>query len=180
MCATLRKGKPKAKFGDIYEVQLSKGVAYVQYVFRHTAGRETSAHGPLIRVLPGLFKTPLSEPAAIAEKEERFVAFYWVPGAINDGDFKQVGAAPVQERFKKCPLFKNGAAENWRLWDGDTYTLVDPFPPQYFDLPTTELVPHSGLVNRIESGWHPRDEVFSRNPQLREVYEEWKRSRETA
>jgi hypothetical protein len=40
-----------------------------------------------------------------------------------------------------------------------------------------ELVSHPTLVLRIESGWHPRDEVFHYNPELRETYVKWEREK---
>jgi len=122
-----------------------------------------------------MFKGRIDDPSVLADEEERFLALYWLPGAINDSEVEHVGHRDVPTRFKTWPLFKNHPISKWRIWDGVTIETEDPLKPEHYDLPQFELVSHATLVSRIESGWHPRDEVFLYNPELRETYEKWKR-----
>jgi len=168
----MKKGASRPKFGDIYELRLSKGVAYLQYILRHTRPPQ---YGPVIRVLPGVFSHRIDDPEGLADQEERFLALYWLPGAVTDGIADRVGHREVPSRFDTWPLFKDQSISKWRIWNGIATETENPLKPEHYDLPMKELVPRSLLIARIESGWHPRDEVFLRNPELRETYEKWKR-----
>jgi hypothetical protein len=170
----MKKGFSRPKLGDIYELRLSKGVAYVQYVLRDA---EPMQFGPVIRILPGVFLERIADPNALADQEERFLARYWIPGAVNDGDAVLVGHGEISARFDQWPRFKNHPISKWRIWDSTGVETEDPLKVEHYDLPLMELVSHPTLVLRIESGWHPRDEVFHYNPELRETYVKWEREK---
>src|ERR1700753_568821 len=55
--------------GQILEIETSRGLAYVQYVSRHTK------YGDTIRVLPGLFKARPPEFSELA-REQGYFTFY--------------------------------------------------------------------------------------------------------
>lgn len=170
---TMKKGLSPPKLGDIYEITLSHSVAYAQYILRDS---HPTGFGYLIRVLPGIFARSVEDPVQLGELEERFLCFHWLPGEINDKVFRLVASSPVPALFNEWPKFKDQPFTKWRIWEGRKCEVEDPLLPEHYDLSLMELTSGKTLISRIESGWHPRDEVFRMNPELRETYEAWKHS----
>jgi hypothetical protein len=169
----VKKGMIRPKLGDVFEISLGKGVAYAQYVVQ---GATPTDFKFLIRVFEGIFEESLQEPEHVCELEERFLAFYWLPAGLKAGLFRRVGSCPVPSRFKKTILDKDLPFSKWRIWRGKRVSVEDPLLPEHYDLSLMELVDTDSLIERIESRWHPRDEVFLHNPEWRKAYDERKKA----
>jgi hypothetical protein len=167
--------------GDVVEIPLVGGFAYAQYVFKHT---DPPQYGELIRVLPGVFDVPPDNLQALVEGPDRFVQFYPLGVAVSARFVRIVGQFDVPDRFRTLPLFKAGGfndpktkeIRSWWLWDGQKSWQEDPLAVEHYDLPDRGIVGHPLLMELIETGWHPRDEVFRGRPDRRTLYENWKRS----
>jgi hypothetical protein len=161
--------RKRLRLGDVLEIPLSrKRYAYVQYVFYH---RDPPVWGYLIRVLPGTYSRRPAEFRPLVDGPERFVAFCPIGVGLRLGGWKIVANEPVPDRFEKLPLFKahnrdyHTGYTTWFLRDGpEAKQIGDQLPEEYWDLPNLELVSHDLLVERIERGWLPRDDVFYTPP----------------
>jgi len=151
---------PKApKIGDVIEVRTSRGLAYIQYVFRHTS---PPVYGELVRVLPGIYE---SEPDLheLAQQKERFFVFYPVVAACRRGLARVVGKEDVSGfRFPlmRQPGFrdKDGKVLDWYLWDGEQTSPLEELTEEMKQLSIAAIWNHELLIERIDEGWSPRDE----------------------
>lgn len=142
------------------ELATSKGLAYVQYSAR-------SDFGELVRVLPGLFRQPPEDFQPLVEERERFFAFVFIPPYLPKGDVRIVARLEVPPRAQGIPLMKfslplpSGAiSQDWWLTDGDRQWHVGDLTPEQEELSCGEtILPLDLLIERIETGWSPRDSV---------------------
>ena len=171
---TTRKKRPRSfkrlMLGDVIEIPLSgKRLAYAQYTHYH---RDPPVFGHLIRVLPGLFRKRPDSFAELVQHQERFYAFFPAGPAVHRGWVRIVGHEEIPERCRPFPLFKHTNViarplrpQYWeRLWDGKRDIPIDELRPDQYDLPILQIIPFDVLVERIESGWSPRDEVLIDQP----------------
>jgi hypothetical protein len=154
--------------GDVFEIPLSKKrLAYAQYVNYH---RDPPVWGHLIRVLPGTFQKRPEAFDDIVQQQERFYTFFPAGSAVNRGLVTIVANEQIPDRCRKLPLFKATNATgpttdtNWFLWDGKMDIKVDKLSPEQVDLSIHEIISFGLLLERIESGWSPRDEVLVEPP----------------
>ena len=159
--------------GDIVEVPLKRGFAYVQYVYRH---RDPPVQmGDLIRVLPGIFAKRPKEFSELNAKHERFIAFFPVAIAVRRKYVSIVAHEKVPERFKTLPLFKAAGLRSpetskplsWGLWDGKKSWRVSELTEEERRLPLRQFINLMLLGERIESGWTPEDEFAEPNAKNR-------------
>ncbi len=151
--------KIKIKLGDVFEIKCKKGLAYAQYTLRN------SEMGALIRVLPGFHEArPISFTTVLAQPE-RFVTFFPLQVAIDQGIFEVVASEPVPAHAQKLPLFRarghidrEGFVHDWRLWDGDKSIRVGKLAPEHRKLPIKEIWNDTLLIDRIEEEWTPEKE----------------------
>lgn len=176
-----RRGAKRPVLGDIIEIPVSAGVAYAQYVLNHT---QPPAYGPVLRVFPGFNETPLGAYDDLLQTEERYLIFYRVGVAVRDGIAHIVGSGPIPARFRRWPLVKGavgrdpktGEARSSGIWNGkrdEKYFHTLPF--EYYDLPLLQFQSHSTFLKKLESDWHPRDEVFRCRPDLKKAYDAWRK-----
>lgn len=149
--------------GDVIEIPLSKGnYAYAQFTYNH---RKQPVWGHLIRVLPGHFKTRPECLEELVRQPHRFYAFFPAGAALKRGMIKIVSHEEIPKGSEKLPLFKacnqnfQTGKKTWFLWDGKIDRQVGNLAPEHVDLPLKEIVGFDVLVERIENGWSPRDEV---------------------
>lgn len=155
--------------GDVIEIPLSrKSLAYAQYTHYH---RDPPVFGHLIRVLPGIFRKRPESFADLVQQQERFYTFFPAGPAVHRGWVTIVAHEEIPERCRAFPVFKSTNAlgptrdTNWFIWDGKSHAVkVDKLTSDQFDLPIKEIIPLDVLVERIESGWSPRDEVLIDKP----------------
>jgi hypothetical protein len=149
--------------GDVIEIPLSRRrFAYALFVYYY---REPPGWGHLIRVLPGVFAKRPDSFAELVIQPELFSTFFMAAPAVNDGDVTIVANEEIPEQCRELPLFKacnrkfETGVKTWFLWDGKETKMIGRLPPEYYDLPMRILMSSKGLVDRIKSGWRPRDEV---------------------
>lgn len=114
--------------GDVVEISIPGGLAYVQVTHTHVAYPE------VVRILPGLHQ---ERPAlgTVASVPTRSVVMIPLGGALTHGKLQgaKIGAAEIPKADKKFPTFKmpirgkKGEIVYWWLWEGEglTYTLED-------------------------------------------------------
>jgi hypothetical protein len=151
--------------GDVIEIPLSGARrAYAQLTHDH---REPPTWGQLLRVLPGVFDAPIRDVGELISQPERFYTFFPVGSAVRQGLVRIVANEEIPDRCRPFPLFKacnrnlgTGRPTTWFLWDGQTTTEIGvKLPRKYHHLPMKQLINLPLLVERIEIGWSPRDEV---------------------
>ena len=151
--------------GDVIEIPLSMNrYAYAQFTHTH---RDPPVWGQLLRVLPGIFDSPLEIVQELAQRPERFYVFFPAGAAVRRGLVRIVASEEIPEKCRRFPLFKacsrnggTGLPTCWFLWDGKkTLEIGKHLPQKYHDLPMKQLINLPLLVERIENGWSPRDEV---------------------
>jgi len=151
----------KLTIGDIVEISTAKGFAYAQYSHKHPT------FGGLLRILPGFFAQRPNRFDELAAQRAMFVVFVPLQAMISRRIVTRVGFAQVPDREKSFPLFKVAGARDqktrrvveWWLWDGKREWRVGALEPGQEDLPTRGIWNDSLLVERLERGWSPRDEV---------------------
>ena len=170
----------RAMLGDIVQIPLSKGFAYAQYVNNHKA---PPTWGNLLRILPGIYSEKQTNYSELAEMEELYYQFFPLGPALNKTDITLVSNEEIPERCKEFPLFKSfqhilrlfhpkKPKKKLKMWylsrflpDGsiEEESLIGDLPKKYYDLSVESIVNDTALIEKIESGWHPRDEVDFEN-----------------
>jgi hypothetical protein len=153
----------KLTLGDVLEIPITnQKLAYAQYIYNY---KEPPAWGHLIRVLPGLYNSRPGSLTEIVNSKERFVVFFPVGAALRAGMISIISNEMIPESNIKFPLFKTfvpnlkTGKKTWRIWDGNETRKVDELLPEHRDLPMKEIVSFDLLVDRIKSGWSPKDDV---------------------
>ena len=155
----------RAKVGDVIELPTSQGLAYIQY----STVDDNRENGPLVRVLPGLLDERPQNLTDLVQQKERFFAYVDVGGLIRRPGVRIIGNFPVPERAQgipmmKVPLHVQGEedifiSQKWFLTDGIDEWYVGELTPEQEELSIEEDLWYEDLVDRIESGWSPRDYV---------------------
>lgn len=130
------------KVGDILEVTLSKGSAYIRF-----AGRER----PSIHILEVL-DAPIDAsptPLSLAEAAVKFAFLSNVGILKKHGAFRYVGSAPNKER--RTYKFRTRTFGGWVIDD----RFIPKLTREEAALPIWEGVPGDEIVKRLESGWVP-------------------------
>jgi hypothetical protein len=161
--AKRQKRIKRIKLGDVIEIPLSANrLAYAQFVYNN---REPPGFGNLVRVLPGIFDRRPESFGEVVQQRERFVAYFPAQAAVRLGIVAIVAHEEIPGRFHSLPLFRacnqnfKTGEKTWYLCDGKP-TKLGKLPQKYYDLPIEEIVSFDVLVERIGSGWSPRDEVY--------------------
>ena len=160
---TARKRKfTRIVLGDVVEIKVRCGLAYAQYVNYH---RQRPVLGELVRVLPGIYKCRPKDFGNLVAGKERFYAFYPVGPAVTRHLVRIVAHQAIPERCRKFPVFKDcnenyeTGDKTWYLWDGKKEWRLGRMSAKVRDYPIAEVISHGVLVERIETGWSPADEV---------------------
>ena len=103
----------------------------------------------------------LSSPLSLCGNLIFLYFSHWEPQCIGGG-VSIVGNAPIPEKQKPFPLFRNGEVdpktkkvETWWLWDGVNEWPIGKLTKEQKHLPFNEVWNDTLLVERIESGWTP-------------------------
>jgi hypothetical protein len=157
-----RRNFKRIILGDLIEIPLSQGrLAYAQFVYNN---REPPGFGHVVRVLPGIFDRRPENLGRLVQQSERFVTYFPAQAAVRLGMVTNVANEEIPERCRTLPLFRacnrnfKTGEKTWYLCDGKD-TRLGKLPQKYYDLPIERLVSFDTLVEQIESGWSPRDEV---------------------
>src|SRR5260221_6707674 len=107
----------KPKIGDIYEIKLPKGLAYVQYT------HESEVMGPLVRVLPGVHSDRPHDFFPLAKQKELYFTFFTLAQTLRAKHIEMVSNQPVPEWARQFPTMRKaggwsnheGRALNWHI-----------------------------------------------------------------
>ena len=146
--------------GDVFEVRTPRGLAYIQYILKH------ELDGELIRVLPGLFETRPTPFTQIALQKEKYFVFFPLTVVARGGGVEFVANEKIPTGSATFPLMRraggmtrDGKVLNWFLFDGkQNLRRIDILTDQEKELSLEETWNLALLVDRISSGWLPRDE----------------------
>jgi hypothetical protein len=155
--------RKRPRIGDVVEIETPRGLAYAQYVFRHTT------YGAIIRVLPGLFESRPDDFCDLVNQSERFFILYPVGSACHQGLAKIVAHEEIPEGSRGAPSMRSSfryrdhrsgqmVEAPWRLWNGEKWWWVGELTDEQRELSLMEGWGHPLLVERIVSGWRPSDE----------------------
>jgi len=155
----------KIQFGDIFEVNTNKGLAYFQYTHEHT---DAPKMGSLIRVISGYYKKRPDDFKQVADSPTKFKTFVPLQKSLNVGLVKFVANEEVPRDSKKFPLFRNGEinpetkkVDDWWFWDGKKDWRVGKISEKQKAMPILELVTVPTLIKQIESGWTPESDPYT-------------------
>ena len=149
----------RLKIGDIIEIPTRHGFAYAQFTHKHRM------YGALLRVYNTIYQTKQSLDviqSAVNSREPDFSTFFPLGAAVNRSIVSVVGNAPIPEKQKPFPLFRNGNEDpktknvetRW-LWDGEKEWPIGKLTKEQRRLSLNEVWNDTLLVERIESGWTP-------------------------
>lgn len=150
----------KPSIGDVVEIPTPQGLAYAQYAHHH------DRYGAMLRVLGGLYEERPADFAELAAKRERFNVFFPLAAAIAEGIVEPIANEPVPEHAREFPLFrtgrrnpKTGKVDVWWFWDGEREWPVEELSDEQRDVSIRGIVNDTRLIERIVSGWTPRQRV---------------------
>ncbi|MBQ9226348.1 MAG: hypothetical protein IJ177_09210 [Fibrobacter sp.] len=98
----------RPKIGDIIEIPTRSGFAYAQFTHKH------SMYGALLRVHNTVYQTRQSLDViqlVVSVREPDFSVFFPLGAAVHRGIVSIVGNAPIPEKQKPFPLFRNGEVD---------------------------------------------------------------------
>jgi hypothetical protein len=152
--------KRKPNLGDIVQIRTSKGYAYAQLTHKH------HMFGYLLRILPGFFAEPVTDFAPLVMEPELYHAFVFKDDLFQPPVAMIVGNAPVPERSRALPLFRNGIrnpatgrVDDWWLWDGRKEWRIGELREDQRTLSLLEILNSDILRKRIENGSMPANEM---------------------
>ena len=90
----------KAKIGDICEIKTPIGLAYVQYT------HDGKDMGELVRVLPGIYSSRMSDFNALAKQKELYFIFYTLQYALRARQIEIVSNQPISEWAKEFSVMR--------------------------------------------------------------------------
>jgi hypothetical protein len=150
----------RVQLGDIIEIPTTKGLAYAQYTHQHPT------HGGLIRVFDALFASRPSSFMELVAGPVRFSTCFPVRAAINRGIFQVVQHENIAPHNLAFPIFRGGNADPktkkvavWWFWDGEKEWKVGAITPEQRQMPIIGVWNDTLLVERIESGWTPSNDI---------------------
>jgi hypothetical protein len=154
--------RKRPKLGDIVEIKTPDGLAYAQFVNKHD---QPPNYGPLIRVLPGLYKSRPSDFFDLVSQPERFLVFFPLGPAVSRGIVTVVANEPIPDHLIGFPILRSPGARdasgrilNWWLWDGRTKWRVDELSADQRKLSLAVIWNDTLLIQRIVEGWSPERE----------------------
>jgi len=149
----------RPKIGDIIEIPTRHGFAYAQFTHKHRM------YGALLRVYNTIYQTKQSLDviqSAVNSREPDFSTFFPLGAAVNRSIVSVVGNAPIPEKQKPFPLFRDGVVdqktrkvETWWLWDGENEWPIGELASEQKRIPIRGVWNDTLLVERIETGWTP-------------------------
>ena len=151
----------KFKFGDIFELKTSKGLAYLQYVNEYT---KPPNYGKLVRVLDGTFQDRPTDFKQLVKRKELFYTFIPLSVSVRRKDIQLVEHEEVTKEFKKMPIFRTeginetrtGFVNQWGLWDGNERRKIGNLKQKYINISSLATCNTAYIRERIEMGWLPK------------------------
>ena len=145
----------KLLVGDLCEIEVDGGFAYVQYVGRH------DHYGDAIWVRPKVYRTRAVEFANVAD-ERGYLTFYPLHAAVLHGLTQIVASlalpksVDVPRRYRRVGArARDGTILSWVIKDNEKDTLRYTLSDSEKKLPIAAIWNHEMLCRRIESQWNP-------------------------
>ena len=143
----------RIKIGDIFEINTSKGKAYLHYIFKD------KMTGELLRVLPGLYSERPASFDKLAGSKEKFMIFFPLSAANKQNIVERVGYYPA-ESFGKPNYMRTehnvkGAFLGWHIVDTNTWQrhLVKNLTPEQKQLSPWGIWNDTLLIERLVDNW---------------------------
>lgn len=160
--------RKKPKIGDIYELKVQRGLAYVQYT------HDGKDNGQLVRVLPEIFSSRPSDYPALSKQKELYFIFCFLERGLRAREIELVSNQAVPEWARPFPVMRkaggrsrDGRVLKWYIGDGRRlYTVeemqralnVRELTPEQRRLSVAQIWPISTLAREIERGWTPESD----------------------
>jgi hypothetical protein len=149
----------RLRAGDLLEVQVGRGVAYIQYVGRH------QEYGDVVFVFPGVYEHRPDNFDCLS-RQSGYLTFYPARKAHREKLIKPVAShtlpisAEVPQHLRRAGArARNGQILTW-IVERDGLEILQPeLTEQDKLLPIAAIWNHEMLVMRIAEDWHPRREA---------------------
>ena len=169
----------KLKIGDLFEVQTSKGLGYVQFCHRDASG--PADHGPLIRAIEGLHRQRPAELEDVARRPLLFWTFYPLGAALYHKLVSYVGNFVIPEEAATFPVLRSdtgsdrsGLVHQWLIL-GRSLDLrkrilreVQILTEEEQRLSHSSIITHPLLVEYLEEQYRPE-----KNPVMLRAQRHW-------
>jgi len=143
----------KIKVGDVFEIETSKGRAYLHYIY----GDPTICE--LIRVLPGLYQERPGNLDEVLAKEERYMIFFPLKAAYRRNIVHKVGHVSAdgyaKPAFMRSDYWVRGEFKGWHIVDTETWKIQVVFElnDEQKKLSPWGLWNDTFLCERLVEGW---------------------------
>lgn len=107
--------------GDIIEIEIQKGLTYLQVVSLHPSYPE------VIRHIEGVYQSTPPDPAVIAKRQSKIIGMAPLASLIEEGTVigRKIGTEKIPQNFRTFPTFQMPIRDregqfiySW-FWDGD-------------------------------------------------------------
>jgi hypothetical protein len=111
----------RIKLGDVFEIEITQGKAYFQYVFNN------EMIGELIRVLPGIFETQFNDLPQLVNGETEYFIHFPVKAACKQKIIKFVGnydlpnSLSIPNYFRDDKRDRDGNLIGWQIVNYETW-----------------------------------------------------------
>jgi hypothetical protein len=144
----------KIQVGDIFEIETSKGKAYLHYIHKDPkVGRE------LVRLLPGLYTERPENLELLASSKEQYMLFFPISAAKRKKIVEPVGYFPA-DNFDKPKYMRDehnvrGELLGWHIIDTDSWRreLVKELTREQRKLSDWASWNDTLLKKRLVEGW---------------------------
>lgn len=143
----------RIKLGDIFEINTTKGKAYLHYIYKD------KTVGDLIRVLPGLYSDRPDNLLKLAGSKETFMVFFPLSAAYKQKIVEQVGHYPT-DSFKKPKHMRiehiiRGEFLGWHIVDTETWQrqLAKTLTPEQKKLSPWGIWNATLLIENLTNDW---------------------------
>jgi hypothetical protein len=139
--------------GDVLEVTVPGGVAYLHYLGTHPD------YGDGVAVSAGRF----AEPVTVSEELFRnsYVTFYPARAAVVRGLARLAGRLPspgLPTRMRRAGAMSGDRVVTWIIEDSSGEEVKRRLSQDELRLPLAEIWNHEFLVQRVVDGWRPENE----------------------
>lgn len=141
---------PRAKVGDVLEIQTSSGFIYLHFLGKH------HEYGACVAVTSS--STAVSAPVSAAIFADAFVTFYPATVAVSRGLARVVGNLPsagIPKRWRRAGAREGRKVATWIIEEEGTRFLRRELTDEERRLPIVAIWNHEFLLERVRSGWRP-------------------------
>lgn len=145
----------RIKIGDVFEIDVTNGKAYLQYVYNN------ELIGELIRVLPGKFESQIDDLTQLVNGETEYFIHFPVKGAYKQKIIKLVGnyslpnSLRIPNYFRDDKRDRDGNLIGWQIVNYETWEreTVDLLTEEQKKLSPWGTWNDTFLIDRISESW---------------------------